>query len=112
VTAAKADSMLSMLRSAGARGVTRGELFDTLKIGNPDYLTTLLEQRGHTIMATAETVHHPGGVTGTTHRFTLMVDGADQRAMFEGDATDELGTWHADPVDVDERRIRAHARHA
>jgi hypothetical protein len=97
------DAMLSMLRSAGARGVTRDELYDTLNIRNPTYLVQLLELAGHSVLEQPENTDR-GGLTS---RFTLMVDGADQRPMFEGEATGQLGTWHADPVHADELRARS-----
>lgn len=97
--------MLSMLRSAGARGVTRGELFDGIGVGNPSHLVDVLTERGHTIMELPE--EHNGGQTS---RFTLMVDGAEQRTIFEGDATDELGTWREDPVQADELKQRQLAK--
>jgi hypothetical protein len=93
---AQADVMLSGLRSAGAVGMTRGQLFD-VGIGNPSYLADQLRERGHGLTETTEEIN--GGVTS---RFTLMVDADEQRPMFEGDATGQLGTWKEEPVQTDE----------
>lgn len=106
----KEEAMLSLLRARGATGANRNELFDTLKIANPDYLAERLRARGHSLTEEPEEVHHAGGMTGVTTRFTLVVDAADQKTMFEGDATDQLSTWHEDPVEWDELRARQAAR--
>lgn len=100
MAAAKADVMLSAIRSAGPRGCTRGELMD-VGVSNPTYCADVLRERGHCVSELPEEVN--GGVTS---RFTLMVDADEQRPMFEGDATEQLGTWKEEPVHADELLIR------
>lgn len=101
MTLGKADVMLSALRSAGAVGMTRGELFDSAGIANPSYLVEQLTERGHSITELVEEVN--GGLTS---RFTLMVDADVQRPMFEGEGSGQIGTWKEEPVHADELRAR------
>lgn len=94
----KADTMLSALRSAGAQGMTRDELFDA-KVANPDWLAEQLREDGHSIAT--EPVAIPGvdgPVSGVTTRFTLMVDASTQGSLLEGERTGQLGTWKEDPA--------------
>lgn len=107
-TTTKTDVMLSGLRSAGAKGMNREELY-VLGIANPSYIVERLREQGHSLTEELEELQH-GGVTSVTTRFTLMVDGDQQKTMFEGDAADELSTWRDDPVWWDEHKAREAAR--
>lgn len=78
--------MESGLRSAGAVGMTRDELFD-VGIANPSHVAeSLRDRKGHSIMEVPERVAE-GPYAGITTRFTMVVDNDDQGALFEGEAT-------------------------
>jgi hypothetical protein len=101
------SAMLSALRSAGAKGMTRDELFDSAKVSAPSYVAEVLRDQGHSI---TEELEHVAGIdgpeSGVTTRFTLMVDADPQQPLLEGERTDQLGTWRENAIAWDEQAAR------